>query len=504
MNLLKRKWMISTIASVIICTAFINLPTTKATEQPYTTSTSEVYVDGKKVNYPVLPILKYGTTLVPFRETFEAMGATVEWDPKEFAVFANKGNTKLKLIIDSTTAQINGETRSLIAPPILYKGKTMIPLRFVGEAFVGDVQYDPNSKNINITMPKYAIEFLAKEQGKLTNVTNVQNVIMSGNRRLLVSDNPEILSPTTLSGDNVTLSNDIVMVNQSTMDHRVFGWHINQFDEEVTVGITIENVSNDTSFKVDSLKGINKITSTGFYDLDVGLPISEALLDDRLSQIKLINEPIMPGQSLTLDSFQLKPNELVGFLYDLTVTKESGKGELNYVIRTVISKDGSDLTTIKSSPIDLDHKNPHPRGVWPSSELIATLPYYYVNEGTELSYTISNGETDNLFNSANSLVTPSISNKGHFGTVYKVKIPYINHFYEQKTIRVRIGSRGGIYSGTVKTTEGIFNIPPLDPMKDVVNVIDYQTTNNEGIIELDIVHAGGSSLPIVINLTTLE
>ena len=88
----------------------------------------------------------------------------------------------------------------------------------------------------------------------------------------------------------------------------------------------------------------------------------------------------------------------------------------------------------------------HPRGVWRSSELVAVLPTYNVQQDGEVSYNISNGVTDNLLNANNSLVDNalSISNKGHYGVVYKVKIPYINKSNEEKTVRVRIASRGGI------------------------------------------------------------
>ena len=61
-----------------------------------------------------------------------------------------------------------------------------------------------------------------------------------------------------------------------------------------------------------------------------------------------------------------------------------------------------------------------------------------------------------------------------------------------------------LYSGTVKTKDGVFNIASLEPNKDVVNVIDYITVENEGFIELDIMHAGGAYLPISINITTLK
>ena len=59
--------------------------------------TLEVYVDGIKVNYPVKPIVKNGTTLVPIRETFEAMGVKVEWNEEEQIFLLNERKYENKI-----------------------------------------------------------------------------------------------------------------------------------------------------------------------------------------------------------------------------------------------------------------------------------------------------------------------------------------------------------------------------------------------------------------------
>ena len=176
--------------------------------------TSEVYVDGIKVNYPVKPIVKNGTTLVPIRETFEAMGVTVEWNEEERSFYSTKGNTKIKLEVDSNRAFINDQPKILSMAPIIYKNKTMIPLRFVGELFGGIVDYNPDNQNINITMPKFTADFLTKEQANISNIKNIEKVELLGNRRLMVSDNPETLNSNTIKEDNSTLWNDVVKENR--------------------------------------------------------------------------------------------------------------------------------------------------------------------------------------------------------------------------------------------------------------------------------------------------
>lgn len=486
--------------AALLTTSIIGQPVYAASGDEKGTTSLNVYVDSKKVDYPVELIIKEGTTLVPIRETFEAMGAKVVWNQEKKSVQASKGNRDILLQIGSSKGKINNDQFELTQVPFIHKGKTMIPLRFVGEAFSGIVHYDKDTKDINITMPKFTSDFLKKEQGNISNIQNIDNVKLTNNRRLMLSDNPETLDSNTIEGNNATLWNDVVKENRVSVDHRVVGWHVNKFDKDVTVGITIENFSDTNTIEIKNIEGVHKVSAKN-YEYDVGLPIAEAVLNDELRKKSIKNR----GQELILEQYTLKPEEMVGFLNDFTVIKSSGTGELNYVIRTVVTKDNSSLTEIKTAPVSVDQINAHPRGVWSGSELLATIPVYDLDQGIEQSYNISNGITDNILNEQSNLVTnaTTIDNKGHYGAVYTIKIPYVSKS-KDKTIRVRIGSRGGTYSGTVKTENGVYNIPTLQPMKEVVNVLERKVNNDEGTITLELMHAGGSYLPISINIDTIK
>ena len=120
-------------------------------EVKYPESPVVIYVDGVEVNYSVKPIMKSNKTFVPIRETFEAMGATVKWDIRDRAVYATKDDIKIKLVINYYEALIN-EKRVPVSTPFVYKNKTMIPLRFVGEAFGGEVKYVKDDQSIYISI----------------------------------------------------------------------------------------------------------------------------------------------------------------------------------------------------------------------------------------------------------------------------------------------------------------------------------------------------------------
>ncbi len=109
-----------------------------------------VYVDGEKVIYDSQPITKNGSTLVPLRQTFEALGASVEWNSTTQTITANDDDTTIKLTIGSNTAYKNGDSFNISVPPTVVSGRTYVPLRFVAESFGADVRWDSGTQTVII------------------------------------------------------------------------------------------------------------------------------------------------------------------------------------------------------------------------------------------------------------------------------------------------------------------------------------------------------------------
>jgi competence protein ComEC len=110
-----------------------------------------VYLDGKQLTFEVQPVIEDSRTLVPLRAIFEAMGATVSWNSNAQTATAQKGTTSVILPIGSLNPTINGQTRQLDVPGKIVNGRTLAPLRFVGEAFGGNVRWEAATETIYIT-----------------------------------------------------------------------------------------------------------------------------------------------------------------------------------------------------------------------------------------------------------------------------------------------------------------------------------------------------------------
>lgn len=109
-----------------------------------------VYIDGEHQAYTQPPVLENEATLVPMRAIFEKLGATVVWNSKNKVVTAKKGETEIKLTIDSKVATVNNKSIPLAQPAKVLNGSTMIPLRFVSEALDANIIWIQDTSTIYI------------------------------------------------------------------------------------------------------------------------------------------------------------------------------------------------------------------------------------------------------------------------------------------------------------------------------------------------------------------
>lgn len=109
-----------------------------------------IILNGTALSFSQPPYIEDGTTMVPMRAIFEALGAEVNWNNSTKTITATKNGTKIVLTIDNKTALINGKSASLAKAPLIKEGSTMVPLRFVSESLGAKVDWDNTTKNITI------------------------------------------------------------------------------------------------------------------------------------------------------------------------------------------------------------------------------------------------------------------------------------------------------------------------------------------------------------------
>ena len=111
-------------------------------------------IDGKAVTNDVAPIIVNGRTYTPARFVAEALGAKVDWNEATRTVTITKGDTSIVLIVDTTTAYVNGEAVKMDASAFIADGRTFTPARFVAENLGAQVEWDEATKTVTII--KYA------------------------------------------------------------------------------------------------------------------------------------------------------------------------------------------------------------------------------------------------------------------------------------------------------------------------------------------------------------
>ena len=110
-------------------------------------------VNGRPVNRDMTPRTIGGTVMVPLRFVGEYLGATVHWERDKGRVWVMRERQKLTMTVGTTRATENGEGRALSQPPVIRGGRVLIPLREVARFFDAQVDYNPQTRVVNITTP---------------------------------------------------------------------------------------------------------------------------------------------------------------------------------------------------------------------------------------------------------------------------------------------------------------------------------------------------------------
>jgi len=96
------------------------------------------------------PLIIDDRTLVPVRAIFEAMGVTVDWIPATRTVTAKRGNTSIKMVIDTKILVKNGTNIEIDVPAQIINERTLVPARAIAEAFGASVNWNPDTRTVII------------------------------------------------------------------------------------------------------------------------------------------------------------------------------------------------------------------------------------------------------------------------------------------------------------------------------------------------------------------
>jgi hypothetical protein len=133
------------------CVLFVNSFATAAENE------ISVFIDGEVKSFERKPLILNGSTMVPLRDIFQALGVTVEWHADTRTIYAMNEMTFVSLTIDQEEVTINNEKFVLSQPATIVNNSTYVPLRFVSTAFGGKVSWDGKTKTVHIYKMKELI-----------------------------------------------------------------------------------------------------------------------------------------------------------------------------------------------------------------------------------------------------------------------------------------------------------------------------------------------------------
>ncbi|HLK55332.1 MAG TPA: copper amine oxidase N-terminal domain-containing protein [Chthonomonadaceae bacterium] len=111
-----------------------------------------VMVNGERVRFEdVGPMEVDGRVLVPVRGVLEQLGADISWQPDTQRIIASNDNITIRLRLGDRRAVVNGRDVMLDVPAQTYSDRTMVPLRFLGEALGARVRWDDQERTVYIT-----------------------------------------------------------------------------------------------------------------------------------------------------------------------------------------------------------------------------------------------------------------------------------------------------------------------------------------------------------------
>ncbi|MGB9833295.1 MAG: copper amine oxidase N-terminal domain-containing protein, partial [Caldisericum exile] len=109
-------------------------------------------VNFKPVPLESKPIIQNGRTLVPLRFVSEAFGGYVDYNPNDKTITVVFDLHTIILKIGSKVAIVDGKELPLDVAPFIEKqsGRTLVPVRFISESIGATVEWNPSNRTIKI------------------------------------------------------------------------------------------------------------------------------------------------------------------------------------------------------------------------------------------------------------------------------------------------------------------------------------------------------------------
>ncbi|MEA4892182.1 MAG: copper amine oxidase N-terminal domain-containing protein [Peptococcaceae bacterium] len=125
-------------------------------------TTAQLYAPGSENaetrSLDVPPQIIDGRTMVPLRFIGDVLGASVEWNGQTRQISYVTKDRSILLTLDKTAAVLNGTAAEMDVAPASIGGRTMVPVRFVSQWLGAAVSWDGATRTVEVKYYNHALE----------------------------------------------------------------------------------------------------------------------------------------------------------------------------------------------------------------------------------------------------------------------------------------------------------------------------------------------------------
>ena len=114
----------------------------------FTVGASTYKIGSDVVTLDTPAYIKSGRTYLPVRALGESLGAQVSWDEGNRTVTLKRGEDQVEMVINDYNIRINGSYTTMEVVPEIVGGRTMLPARYVAEAFGALISWVEKSQEV--------------------------------------------------------------------------------------------------------------------------------------------------------------------------------------------------------------------------------------------------------------------------------------------------------------------------------------------------------------------
>lgn len=100
------------------------------------------------------PVIQKGRVLVPIRAVTEALGGTVTFDPSKSSVYLERDIYVVDMPLGGVNITANNKPLTIDSPPLVIKGRVMVPLRFISEFLGAKVMWNAETRRVDVSLPQ--------------------------------------------------------------------------------------------------------------------------------------------------------------------------------------------------------------------------------------------------------------------------------------------------------------------------------------------------------------